>query len=161
MKVLLDACVWGGAKKVLAEAGHDVIHAGDWSNDPGDDEILTRAHQEGRVLVTLDKDFGELIFLRRRGARGSGPPRGLSCHRAGRCLSDLDGSVPGRVVLGGIAHGGADAGADSTALARHAVIASQHAAGCACSSMCGASNHCTAARGCAAASFAIGLGLMR
>lgn len=63
MKLLLDACVWGGAKKYLNDRGHDVLWAGDWSEDPGDKEILERAHNEGRVLVTLDKDFGEIAIL--------------------------------------------------------------------------------------------------
>jgi predicted nuclease of predicted toxin-antitoxin system len=35
-----------------------------WPADPGDEEILARALAEGRVLVTLDKDFGELAVLR-------------------------------------------------------------------------------------------------
>ena len=63
MKVLLDTCVWGGVRKPLREAGHDVTWAGDWSEDPGDEEILARAHRESRVLVTLDKDFGELAIV--------------------------------------------------------------------------------------------------
>jgi predicted nuclease of predicted toxin-antitoxin system len=63
VKLLLDACVWGGASGELRVAGHDVIWAGDWSEDPGDQEILTRANREGRILVTLDKDFGELAVL--------------------------------------------------------------------------------------------------
>ena len=33
---------------------------GDWSVDPGDDQVLAHAAQNGQVLVTLDKDFGEL-----------------------------------------------------------------------------------------------------
>ena len=37
-----------------------MIWAGDWPSDPGDEEILARAYSENRVLVTLDKDFGEL-----------------------------------------------------------------------------------------------------
>jgi len=41
-----------------------VVWAGDWPTDPGDEEILDRAHQEARVLVTLDKDFGELAIVR-------------------------------------------------------------------------------------------------
>lgn len=63
MKILLDTCVWGGAKRVLLEATHDVIWIGDWEKDPGDEELLRLAHQEGRVLVTLDKDFGELAVV--------------------------------------------------------------------------------------------------
>lgn len=64
MKVLLDTCVWGGARDVVAAAGHDVVWCGDWERDPGDTEILSRSAAEGRVLVTLDKDFGELAILK-------------------------------------------------------------------------------------------------
>lgn len=64
MKLLLDTCVWGGAKRELADRGHDVIWSGDWPEDPGDEEILAKAYDEQRVLVTLDKDFGELAIVR-------------------------------------------------------------------------------------------------
>jgi predicted nuclease of predicted toxin-antitoxin system len=64
MKLLLDTCVWGGARKILDEAGHDVIWSGDWPEDPGDSEILSRAYRESRILITLDKDFGELAIIR-------------------------------------------------------------------------------------------------
>ena len=64
MKILLDSCVWGKAQAELEVAGHDVAWSGDWPNDPGNEEILAHAYQHGRVLVTLDKDFGELAVLR-------------------------------------------------------------------------------------------------
>ena len=70
MKVLLDTCVWGGVRKPLVDAGHDVVWAGEWPEDPGDEEILGRARQESRVLVTLDKDFGELAIVRGQPHRG-------------------------------------------------------------------------------------------
>ena len=66
MKVLLDTCVWGGTLRHLETAGHDVIWTGNWPEDPGDEEILTYAHQEQRILVTLDKDFGEMAILFKR-----------------------------------------------------------------------------------------------
>jgi predicted nuclease of predicted toxin-antitoxin system len=47
VKLLLDACVWGGAKKFLEGRGHDVVWAGEWLEDPGDREILNRAHAVG------------------------------------------------------------------------------------------------------------------
>jgi len=83
VKVLLDTCVWGGARAVLAAAGHDVVWAGEWPADPGDDEILASAHGDGRVLVTLDKDFGELAVA--RGHRHSGIVRlvGMSAGQQG------------------------------------------------------------------------------
>ena len=64
MRILLDTCVWGGVLPELRQAGHDVVWVGDWDQDPGDDVILARAHDEGRILVTLDKDFGELVIVR-------------------------------------------------------------------------------------------------
>lgn len=64
MKILLDTCVWGGAVRDLRAAEHDVIWAGDWAEDPGDEEIFAEAHADGRVLETLDKDFGELAIVR-------------------------------------------------------------------------------------------------
>ncbi len=66
MKVLLDTCVWGGTKGDLQVAGHDVLWIGDLAQDPGDEDILAQAHGEQRVLITLDKDFGELAVRRVR-----------------------------------------------------------------------------------------------
>ena len=60
MNLLVDTCVAKSVYKELVNAGHDAEWAGDWDNDPGDAEILRIAHIERRVLVTLDKDFGEL-----------------------------------------------------------------------------------------------------
>ena len=78
MKLLLDSCVWGGALTRLRAAGHDVVWSGEWPADPGDEEILARALAEGRVLVTLDKDFRELAFVREL------PHTGIVTAEAGR-----------------------------------------------------------------------------
>jgi predicted nuclease of predicted toxin-antitoxin system len=64
MKILLDTCVWYGVRDELIAAGYDVIWTGDWSKDPGDQQILETARNKGRILVTLDKDFGELAIIR-------------------------------------------------------------------------------------------------
>lgn len=65
MKLLLDTCVWGGVKRILEEENHDVVWCGDWDDDPGDEKIISYAYRENRVLVTLDKDFGELAIVHR------------------------------------------------------------------------------------------------
>ena len=65
MKLLLDTCVWGGAVQLLSGLGHDVVWSGAWESDPGDSGNPGIAHQEGRILVTLDKDFGELAIVYR------------------------------------------------------------------------------------------------
>ena len=63
LKVLLETCIAGRTKTALQAANHDVTWGGDWKEDPGDEAILAMAYKEGRVLVTLDKDFGELAVL--------------------------------------------------------------------------------------------------
>ena len=70
MKLLLDSCVWGGSKAALQAAGHDVVWCGDWAQDPGDTQILATAYQDGRVLVTIDKDFGDLAVHQGQAHRG-------------------------------------------------------------------------------------------
>jgi predicted nuclease of predicted toxin-antitoxin system len=66
VKVLLDGCVWGGAEDTLVAAGHNVESTSDWNRDPGDPEVLAHAHLNGQVLITLDKDFGEIAIVRRQ-----------------------------------------------------------------------------------------------
>jgi predicted nuclease of predicted toxin-antitoxin system len=70
MRVLVDSCVWAGAVGELRSAGHDVISVREWQADPGDEEILKRSIEENRVLLTLDKDFGELVFVLRLPHKG-------------------------------------------------------------------------------------------
>ena len=60
MKLLLDACVWPGAARELETNGHDVRRVHDLPDNPSDDEILDSALRDGRIVVTLDKDLGEL-----------------------------------------------------------------------------------------------------
>ena len=64
MKLLLDTCISKSARDYLVSTGNDVIWTAEWDKDPGDYEILSFAHQQGRILVTLDKDFGELVIVR-------------------------------------------------------------------------------------------------
>jgi len=50
--------------KILREGGFDVKHIG--TDFPGikDREVLNMAIQESRIIITFDKDYGELIFKR-------------------------------------------------------------------------------------------------
>lgn len=62
MHILADENVPGDMVVALRERGHDIA----WvrSDAPGstDTDVLDRAQAEGRVLITFDKDFGELAF---------------------------------------------------------------------------------------------------
>lgn len=50
------------AVNALREAGHDVAWIREDSRGAHDENILQRAQEENRVVVTFDKDFGELAF---------------------------------------------------------------------------------------------------
>lgn len=62
MRILADENCPGDLVVALRERGHDVV----WirSDAPGskDQAILARAQTEKRVILTFDKDFGELAF---------------------------------------------------------------------------------------------------
>ena len=47
----------------LRNDGHDVLEALTLGPDPGDRSLLELAESENRILITIDTDFGELIYL--------------------------------------------------------------------------------------------------
>ena len=61
MRLLIDSSFWSPGIVALRWAGHDVEAVADWPADPGDRAILAYAYSQSRILVTLDKDFGDLI----------------------------------------------------------------------------------------------------
>jgi predicted nuclease of predicted toxin-antitoxin system len=62
VKFLLDECISTRLAPLFADAGHDVIHDSDRDlAGHVDDEVLAAARDEGRVLVSADADFGELL----------------------------------------------------------------------------------------------------
>jgi predicted nuclease of predicted toxin-antitoxin system len=66
MKFLLDVCASSRAlRTLLTELGHDVLSALEHDPRASDEVLLALAIREERVLVTEDKDFGELVFVRR------------------------------------------------------------------------------------------------
>jgi predicted nuclease of predicted toxin-antitoxin system len=102
MRVLLDTCVYGGVLPALIAADHDVIWTGQWDEDPGDVEILNFAHRERRILVTLDKDFGELAIVQSIPHSGIVRLVDLSAkQQAAKCLSVLE-RYGEELVLGAI-----------------------------------------------------------
>ena len=67
MKFLLDVCVSSRALTAfLIAQGHDVLSVVDVDTRASDERIMELARQEDRVLITEDKDFGELVFVRDR-----------------------------------------------------------------------------------------------
>lgn len=63
MKFLLDSCVSSFAAKELRGEGFEALWVPETGSDPGDDAIIKKAFDEDWILVTIDKDFGELVFV--------------------------------------------------------------------------------------------------
>jgi predicted nuclease of predicted toxin-antitoxin system len=47
-----------------APTGHDVVYTAEIAPAVSDAEVMARARTEDRVLLTADKDFGDLVFHR-------------------------------------------------------------------------------------------------
>jgi predicted nuclease of predicted toxin-antitoxin system len=66
VRFLLDESADFPLASALEEMGHDVTAiAHDYPHALKDHEVLSIARDEGRILITNDRDFGELIFRRR------------------------------------------------------------------------------------------------
>ncbi len=62
MKFLVDRCAGHKLADWLSSGGHDSVYAGSLGPDPGDRALLQRAVSEKRILVTIDTDFGRLVY---------------------------------------------------------------------------------------------------
>ncbi len=64
MRFLLDVCVSSRSLTAfLHNLGHDVVSAITIDPRASDERLLEYALSEDRVLITEDKDFGELLFV--------------------------------------------------------------------------------------------------
>jgi len=63
MRFLIDRCAGQLLADWLRQQGHDVVDSRELGPDPGDRALLEWADKETRILVTIDTDFGELIYL--------------------------------------------------------------------------------------------------
>ena len=62
MKFLVDECCDAGLVASLRNSGHDVTYVIEQKAGMSDDEVLLNAYNEERILLTEDKDFGELAY---------------------------------------------------------------------------------------------------
>jgi predicted nuclease of predicted toxin-antitoxin system len=70
LKFLIDRCAGRRLADWLRAQGHNVVESQDLGPDPGDRVLLDLAADDDRVLVTMDKDFGKILFA--QGVRHSG-----------------------------------------------------------------------------------------
>lgn len=62
MKLLLDENLGRSVARELRKQGHDILAIGDEFAGVIDSAVLAKARHDKRVLITRDKDFGELAF---------------------------------------------------------------------------------------------------
>jgi predicted nuclease of predicted toxin-antitoxin system len=62
MRFLVDESTGNAVTTFLRGLGHDVVDVSETMPQTDDEDILTTAVSESRVVVTNDKDFGELVF---------------------------------------------------------------------------------------------------
>ena len=65
MKILADENVDFGLVTWLRAAGHDVRWITESAPSLSDESVAEQAWSESRAIITLDRDFGELVFRRR------------------------------------------------------------------------------------------------
>ena len=70
LRFLADESCDQGVVRALRSAGHDVAAAAEEGQRTLDEELISRAHAEQRILLTEDKDFGWLVFASRHESAG-------------------------------------------------------------------------------------------
>lgn len=70
MRFLVDECTGPAVARWLVEQKHQVFSVYDQARGMEDHDVLRKAYSENWILITNDKDFGEMIFRERRQHRG-------------------------------------------------------------------------------------------
>lgn len=66
MRFLLDQDVYELTARFLVQSGHDVLKVSEIGmSTAGDEENLRKADELDRVFITRDRDYGNLVFIRK------------------------------------------------------------------------------------------------
>jgi predicted nuclease of predicted toxin-antitoxin system len=66
VRILADENVPLESVQLLRADGHDVVAAAEGAAGAADDVLLEMAADQRRIILTFDRDFGALIYRRRR-----------------------------------------------------------------------------------------------
>jgi predicted nuclease of predicted toxin-antitoxin system len=70
VKFLADECCDHGLVEALRQSGYDVLYVLESKPGATDDDVLALALDERRIIITEDKDFGELVYRLKKPAYG-------------------------------------------------------------------------------------------
>jgi predicted nuclease of predicted toxin-antitoxin system len=65
MRILANENIPGPVVRALRHGGHDVVWVKEDMVGANDQDVLARAERDARLVVTFDKDFGELAVRRK------------------------------------------------------------------------------------------------
>ena len=65
MNLVADEGVDRAVVERLRRDGHDVVYVAELSPSIPDEEVLRQANARNALLITADKDFGDLVFRQR------------------------------------------------------------------------------------------------
>ncbi len=88
MKILANENIPLSSVRYLIQQGFDIIHVGDDFSGITDVEVIELAEKENRLIITLDRDYGELIFK-----KGLQPPAGVIYLRFQEYTPDMPGQL--------------------------------------------------------------------
>ena len=96
MRLLADENVPGDLVDALDRSGHDVAWVRRDSPGTTDTQVLQRAQAEQRIVLTFDKDFGDLAYLARLPAASGVILVRIQALRGERAVSRLARRLSGR-----------------------------------------------------------------
>ena len=105
MRFLVDECCDSELIARLRADGQDVLAVEEYRRSEDDEEVLRIAFDEERILVTDDRDFGELVFRFQLPAHGiiylrfPVAKRDQKLRRLRALLSDAAERLPGSFVV--------------------------------------------------------------
>jgi predicted nuclease of predicted toxin-antitoxin system len=70
VKFLADECCDHGLVGALRQSGYDVLYVLESERGATDDDVLSLAFREQRIILAEDKDFGELVYRLKKPAHG-------------------------------------------------------------------------------------------
>ena len=70
LKFLIDESTGKRLADFLKQKGFDAVFVADAIQGATDEQVLEFAEKQNRILITNDKDFGELIFRQKKLAHG-------------------------------------------------------------------------------------------
>jgi len=92
MRILADESVENGIVLRLRQDGHEVSYVAELSPGILDEEVIVLADEDNTLLLTADKDFGELVF------RQGHIKRGIILYRLAGLKSNEKAEIISRVI---------------------------------------------------------------